>query len=176
MRNRTPHAPYDPGVATRTTAPRGTNARVLSLRVAGERIDVAVPDGMPTARFRARLVRWLKGRDDDFGDVALPRGTEFQRACWQACRTIPRGEVRTYGWVAREAGRPGAARAVGQAMRRNPMPIAVPCHRVVGAGTRLGGYAGAEDGASERVKRTLQATERRAPRLRYPVPQERNAR
>jgi O-6-methylguanine DNA methyltransferase len=121
-------------------------------------------------------VRWLEGRDDDFGDVALPRGTEFQQACWRACRTIPRGEVRTYAWVARAAGRPGAARAVGQAMRRNPMPIAVPCHRVVGAGTRLGGYAGAEDGASERVKRTLQATERRAPRLRCPVPQERNAR
>jgi O-6-methylguanine DNA methyltransferase len=54
---------------------------------------------------------------------------------------IPRGEVRTYGWVAREIGRPLASRAVGRALGRNPIPFIIPCHRVVGSGGRLTGYA-----------------------------------
>jgi methylated-DNA-[protein]-cysteine S-methyltransferase len=68
--------------------------------------------------------------------------SEFQRAVLRYCGRIRAGEVRTYGELARAAGRPGAARAVGQVMARNPLPLVIPCHRVVSAGGRLGGYTG----------------------------------
>lgn len=70
-----------------------------------------------------------------------PRGTPFQQEVWQALRQIPWGETRTYGHIARQIGRPKAARAVGQACNRNPIPLLIPCHRVVGE-NGLTGYAG----------------------------------
>ena len=71
----------------------------------------------------------------------LERYPEFYRKVWLACAEIPRGQVRTYGWIARRVGRPGAARAVGQALARNPFAPAIPCHRVVGADGRLTGFS-----------------------------------
>ena len=65
----------------------------------------------------------------------------FYQAVWKACAQIPRGQVRTYGWVARAIGKPRAARAVGQALAKNPFAPAVPCHRVVGADGRLTGFS-----------------------------------
>ena len=65
---------------------------------------------------------------------------EFQRKVWLACASIPKGETRTYGWVARKVGKPGAARAVGQALGKNPFAPTVPCHRVVAA-SGLGGFS-----------------------------------
>ncbi len=67
----------------------------------------------------------------------------FYQAVWKACAAIPRGQVRTYGWIARRVGKPGAARAVGQALSKNPFAPRIPCHRVVGADGRLTGYTGA---------------------------------
>jgi methylated-DNA-[protein]-cysteine S-methyltransferase len=72
-------------------------------------------------------------------------GTAFQRRVWQELRAIPRGETRTYGELAASLGMPGAARAVGAAVARNPISIVVPCHRVVGADGSLTGYAGGVD-------------------------------
>ena len=66
----------------------------------------------------------------------------FYQKVWKACAQIPRGEVRTYGWVAKVIGHPGAARAVGQALKANPFAPRVPCHRVVGANGALTGYSG----------------------------------
>lgn len=74
--------------------------------------------------------------------VAFRDGTPFQRRTWEALRTIPAGATVTYGELAARLGRPGAARAVGAAVARNPISIVVPCHRVVGAGGALTGYAG----------------------------------
>ena len=71
-----------------------------------------------------------------------PGGTPFQRQVWEALTAIPYGETRTYGEVAAAIGRPRAVRAVGQADHRNPLPILIPCHRVVGADGSLTGYAG----------------------------------
>ena len=65
----------------------------------------------------------------------------FFQAVWKACAGIPKGEVRTYGWLARRIGRPKAGRAVGQALARNPFAPIIPCHRVVGAGGRLVGFS-----------------------------------
>ena len=69
-------------------------------------------------------------------------GTPFQRAVWDALRTIPYGESRSYKQIAAQIGRPTACRAVGMANHRNPIAIVVPCHRVVGSGGTLVGYAG----------------------------------
>jgi O-6-methylguanine DNA methyltransferase len=72
----------------------------------------------------------------------LSRGTEFQQFVWAELMTIPAGRTRTYGEVAGLVGRPRAVRAVGQACGANPVPLLVPCHRVVAAGGGLGGFSG----------------------------------
>lgn len=87
-------------------------------------------------------------------------GTPFQREVWEVLSRIPYGETRFYVDVAREAGRPGGARAVGQANARNPLPILIPCHRVLAAGGRLGGYLSESgDSSGTAVKRWLLALE-----------------
>jgi O-6-methylguanine DNA methyltransferase len=88
-----------------------------------------------------RVLAAMTGESVDFGDIDLPPGTDFHRQVWRATRDIPAGRVRTYGEIAAAIDRPAAARAVGQAMRRNPQPIITPCHRVVGS-CGLGGFGG----------------------------------
>lgn len=75
----------------------------------------------------------------------------FYQAVWKACAEIPKGQVRTYGWIARRIGRPRAFRAVGQALGANPFAPAIPCHRVVGANGRLTGYSGRGGVAKKRA-------------------------
>ena len=106
----------------------------------------------------ARLERYFTGEVVDFGDVPTPDGSPFMRRCWEACRSIPRGETRSYGKLATMAGgRGNAARAAGQAMRRNRLPIIIPCHRVISAGGGLHGFSGSSDqgGPALAVKRAL---------------------
>lgn len=79
----------------------------------------------------------------------------FSQAVWKVCALIPKGQVRTYGWIAKKVGRPGAARAVGRALGKNPFSPTVPCHRVVGADGRLTGYSGA--GGVKKKRRMLKA-------------------
>jgi methylated-DNA-[protein]-cysteine S-methyltransferase len=90
---------------------------------------------------KAALADYFAGRAPQLPALDL-QGSDFQRKVWRALLDIPWGEVRTYGELAAALGRPGAARAVGAANGRNPVAILVPCHRVVGAGGRLGGYSG----------------------------------
>jgi len=91
-----------------------------------------------------RLGAYASGRADDFRDVAIDPGpqTKFQSRVILACRQIPCGETLTYSELAAAAGYPGAARAVGNCMAANRIPLVVPCHRVVGADGRLRGYSG----------------------------------
>lgn len=105
-----------------------------------------------------RLLRYAAGEAVDLGDVpiALDHLSPFQRRVVRACRAIPRGQRRTYGQLAKSAGSPGAARAVGSVMATNRTPLVVPCHRVVAAGGRLGGFS-APDGLA--MKRRLLALE-----------------
>jgi O-6-methylguanine DNA methyltransferase len=92
------------------------------------------------------VVAYLTGLSADLGAVPLDMGgTPFQRAVWKAAAAIPRGETRTYAQIARAVGRPGAARAVGQALGANPVPLLVPCHRVIASDGTLGGFAGGLD-------------------------------
>jgi methylated-DNA-[protein]-cysteine S-methyltransferase len=91
-----------------------------------------------------RLQAFARGEcEDDFGDVILRLDelTAFQRRVVQQCRRIPPGETRTYGELALASGAPRAARAVGSVMASNRVPIIVPCHRVLRAGGKLGGYS-----------------------------------
>ncbi|WP_091673282.1 methylated-DNA--[protein]-cysteine S-methyltransferase [Micromonospora auratinigra] len=74
--------------------------------------------------------------------VEVQRGSGFERAVWREMTRIPYGETLTYGEVAKAVGEPGAARAVGVACNRNPVPVLVPCHRIVGAGGKLVGFGG----------------------------------
>lgn len=90
----------------------------------------------------SEICDYLMGIRSAFEVPVRLQGTAFQRSVWDVLAAIPCGEVRTYGEVARALGRPQAARAVGAACRANPVPILVPCHRVIAAGGRPGGYAG----------------------------------
>jgi methylated-DNA-[protein]-cysteine S-methyltransferase len=71
----------------------------------------------------------------------FPQGTDFQQQVWRTLLSIPYGETRSYGWLAKAVGRPEAARAVGQAVGRNPLPILIPCHRIIAADGSLGGFS-----------------------------------
>lgn len=90
-----------------------------------------------------RLVRFAQGEPVDFSDVVVDEShlTPFGKRIVHACRRIPAGQTRGYGELAAESGSPGAARAVGQVMARNRYPLVVPCHRVLAAGGRIGGFS-----------------------------------
>jgi len=85
-----------------------------------------------------------------------PKGTEFQLRVWSALQEIPSGQVRTYGELAKKLG--SSARAVGNACRRNPIPLVIPCHRVVSA-KGIGGFAGETEGQKISIKQQLLAHE-----------------
>ncbi|HEY3368705.1 MAG TPA: methylated-DNA--[protein]-cysteine S-methyltransferase [Symbiobacteriaceae bacterium] len=99
-----------------------------------------IRDDSRQAEWRALLADWLAGREPAIG-LDLSGVSPFERKVLAKTREIPRGEVRPYQWLAREAGSPGAVRAVGSAMRKNPIPLLVPCHRVVTATGALGNYS-----------------------------------
>lgn len=90
-----------------------------------------------------RLAAFIRGEKVGFPDsIDRRRWTDFRSRVWEATRLIPYGQTRSYAWVAAAAGQPGAYRATGQALHHNPVPIVVPCHRVIGAGGALTGFGG----------------------------------
>ncbi len=124
----------------RTTLPCETlDTCVLSL---GPEVRGSIQDGAKLGDVPDLLSAYLAGEEVDFDDVTLDVGdaTEFYIRAWDACRSIPRGETRTYGWLATQAGNPNASRAAGQTMARNRVPLIVPCHRVVGRDGSLRGF------------------------------------
>ncbi len=105
------------------------------------------PEGVRRAEVPKAITRELcayaEGRCKEFDlPVDLSAARPFQRAVLAAIAKIPFGQTRSYGWVARAIGKPGAARAVGQALHTNPIPIIIPCHRIVASDGGLGGYGG----------------------------------
>ncbi len=115
------------------------------------------PDGEQLAVVAGQVSEYLDGRREGFEvQVDLSHLTEFQRAVLRAAMSIPRGQVATYGRIAQQIGKPRAARAVGQALGRNPIPIVIPCHRVVASDGGLQGYSG---GGGVRTKARLLALE-----------------
>lgn len=128
-----------PGVVLTVEAAGGAIVRVAFSDGSGA--GVTEPDDALLARAAAQLSEYFAGARRRFDLPLEPRGAAFQRRVWEAVSGIPYGETRTYGEIARAAGSPGAARAVGAANARNPLAILIPCHRVVAA-AGLGGYAG----------------------------------
>ena len=92
------------------------------------------------ARAAADVAAYFAGERPDFDLPVSPSGTEHDRKVWRAMQQIPAGETRSYGEVARAIA--SSPRAVGNACGRNPIPIIIPCHRIVAAGGRIGGYSG----------------------------------
>jgi methylated-DNA-[protein]-cysteine S-methyltransferase len=101
----------------------------------------------------ARIAAALAGAKDDFADLALDwrSASAFERAVYREAQAIPAGETVTYGWLAERLGDPGQARAVGQALGRNPWPIVVPCHRITAADGKMGGFS-APGGRATKLK------------------------
>lgn len=91
-------------------------------------------------RLRREINEYHRGKRKRFTVQAAPQGTEFQKTVWKALCGIPYGKSMTYGELAEQIGKPGAARAVGKAAGTNPVPIVIPCHRLLAANKRLGGF------------------------------------
>ncbi len=115
---------------------------------APERLD----DRPPLAEARRQFEAYFAGELTAFELPLAPEGTPFQLRVWDELRRIPYGETISYGELARRVGKPSAARAVGLANGRNPLPIVVPCHRVIGADGALTGFGG----GIERKRRLLE--------------------
>ena len=99
------------------------------------------------------LMEYFHGNLMEFTVPLRPQGTEYQRKVWDAALKIPYGEVRTYGWVSGIAG--GSPRSAGNALGANPIPIIIPCHRVIRADGSIGGFSSGME-----IKRTLMDMER----------------
>jgi methylated-DNA-[protein]-cysteine S-methyltransferase len=125
-----------------------TDRGLSALDFAGESASPATGHAAPPAHLqplieavKQQLKAYFEGKPTDFQDLALdPPGTPFQRRVWQELCRIPMGQTISYKELARRIGKPMACRAVGQANGRNPIPLIIPCHRVISANGRLGGY------------------------------------
>ena len=152
-----------PSGIRRSTLPCETpDDSILSL---GPEIAGAISDRSELGDVPGLLTAYLSGDEVDLANITLDVGdaTEFYIRAWNACQSIPRGETRTYGWLAKRAGNPNASRAAGQTMARNRVPLIIPCHRVVGSDGSLRGFGS----GSERLdlKRWLLDMESGARRL-----------
>ncbi len=109
-----------------------------------------VPEG-----FRLEIEAYFKGSVENFSHpMRFITGTDFEQRVWLALRSIPFGETRSYKWLAEKVGSPRGNRAVGRALSKNPIPIALPCHRIIESTGKLGGYTPGKD-----IKRRLLAME-----------------
>lgn len=115
------------------------NDRPSRVRLNTETEDAGHPVLVETER---QLAEYFAGRRKEFAVTLDLAGTAFQRKVWSALLTIPFGETRSYGQIARQIGNPDAVRAVGAANGRNPVSIIAPCHRVIGSTGKLTGFAG----------------------------------
>jgi methylated-DNA-[protein]-cysteine S-methyltransferase len=115
-------------------------------RLVEVRLDRRRPEGRRDPKrckdAATQLREYFAGHRRTFDLELAPYGTEFQLRVWRALSDIPYGALRNYGDIARAVGQPGAARAVGQANGCNPLPIVVPCHRVIASNGTIGGYSG----------------------------------
>ncbi len=144
-------AAYSPRGIVSLQLPRATRADVLR-ELQHEFPEGTIRDDVP-GEIKRELCDYAEGRCRAFDlPVDLSAVKPFQLAVLSVISHIPFGETRTYGWVARAIGKPGAARAVGQALHTNPIPIILPCHRVIASNGSLGGYGG----GLELKKRLLQ--------------------
>lgn len=104
--------------------------------------DIAFKKGTAPASFIKELTSYFQGSNAGFSQqIRFLTGTDFERKVWTSLKDIPYGETRTYKWIAEKAGSPSATRAAGQALSKNPVPIVLPCHRVIESDGSVGGYS-----------------------------------
>jgi methylated-DNA-[protein]-cysteine S-methyltransferase len=129
------------GAVVRIEFSKGREPQQITEEMQEQGIEI-VEDGARTAELRRQLAEYFAGARREFELPLAPAGTPFERSVWDELRAIPFGETRSYGEIAAAIGRPGAARAVGRANGANPIPIVVPCHRVIGSDGSLTGFGG----------------------------------
>lgn len=141
------------GKLSHTTLPKPTRKEALTELPAGV-TSPGVEDDAAFGELPDMIRAYFRGEPVDFGGVSLHTSglPPFREAVVLALQRIPRGTLVSYGELARIAGSPGAARAVGNAMARNTMPIVVPCHRVIAAGGRIGGFSSGLEWKRELLK------------------------
>lgn len=123
--------------------PQINEGKTLSLIKNRFRADDLVRDEEYFKGIIRLLLDYFEGKKVVFNyPLDLRSAGEFEKKVWQATQSIPYGEVRTYQFIAKEIGNPKALRAVGQALKKNPLPIIIPCHRVVQSNGQLGGFSG----------------------------------
>ena len=133
-------AATDRGIVRLEIKPGPLDAFLDGLRRASG--ESPVKDARPFELLVRELDGYFAGRLTVFSVPLDLHGTKFQMRVWRELMKVPYGEVRTYGWLAGKAGNPAGARAAGGALHNNPVPIVVPCHRIVAASGGLGGYGG----------------------------------
>ncbi len=127
------------GAVERIAFSHGRDAQKIETEKAASPL---IEDAGRTAEVRRQLDEYFAGRREEFDLVLAPRGTPFELSVWEELRRIPFGQTRSYADVARALGKPAATRAVGRANGANPIPIVVPCHRVIGSNGSLTGFGG----------------------------------
>jgi methylated-DNA-[protein]-cysteine S-methyltransferase len=142
------------GALLRIDFPAGASRERAAAELARRGIELVISEER-TAAVRRQLDEYFAGERTRFDLALAPEGSEFQRRVWRALGEIPYGDTVSYGELADGLGRPGGARAVGRANATNPIPIVIPCHRVIGADGSLTGFGGGLD-----VKQRLLTLER----------------
>ena len=127
---------------------------IVSIHFGDVELDMPRKPSTLTNKAATQIQEYFAGKRREFDLPLDPKGTDFQLTVWKALQTVPYGETRTYAQIAEAIGKPHAYRAVGMANNKNPIPILIPCHRVIGANGTLTGYAGGLE-----IKRKLLALE-----------------
>lgn len=130
------------GAIAITTPGQSTEELDMTLQRRGYNLADCLPDNNDLHHVGSQLREYIAGERREFTFPLDLKGTEFQHLVWTELMAIPYGETRSYGDIAKSIDKPKAARAVGQANHRNPLPLVIPCHRVCGHNGGLGGYAG----------------------------------
>ena len=136
-------------------SPIGTLYLVLTdkilIRIGFKRPDELIRKGEAPPLIKKELKEYFEnGREEFTQKIGLTKGTEFDKKVWLTLKEIPYGDTRTYKWLAEKIGKVGACRAVGRALSRNPLPILLPCHRIIESDGTIGGYSSGID-----IKRRL---------------------
>ncbi|WP_395088426.1 methylated-DNA--[protein]-cysteine S-methyltransferase [Armatimonas sp.] len=118
-----------------------SDGAVVSLDFSGQAPQGSEHDPLKTRQAKRQIQEYCDGERTEFDLARAPGGTEFQNQVWNEVARIPYGQTRTYGQIAAAVGNKDAARAVGAASGANPIPLIVPCHRVIAADGGLGGFA-----------------------------------
>lgn len=118
------------------------DSAITEIRLADKNLPRNAEETPLLLEAKRQLTEYFSGKRKNFDLPLAPKGTPFQQKVWAALQTIPYGETRSYKQIAEQIGSPKACRAVGLANNKNPIILAIPCHRVIGSDGRLVGYAG----------------------------------